>query len=726
VKINQARMELPPPPSNNEDEDEANSPSAEQAAPPVQPQKLTPRDQMLETRIRDNANDAEAWEELVSRLHLVSIDRGRFVADRIVDKYPMSGWAWVKYAEMEEAAGHEERVKDILARALYSCFSVELWSFYLAWLSRTTRGDKARSTMLDAFEEAIKPKNVGCAMDASLVWRSYLDFLLSEPDETQFEKAQKTNLLRKAYQRATEVPIRGIDAVWREYTLFEQKQASAASSTTSTSTSKKILDEHSPKYTHASEVLKERETYWRAVLPPVGSRPTHALPRTYTRTAQEQAKLQAWLGVVTYERTNPEHLGMVDFKLRVRLAFRHALQELYFYPEVWYAFAEFERSVSDPEACLTILRASLQALPDSTLLGFALADALEVDAKLDEAKAVHESLVRRIRNSSVAYCQLIRFVRRTEGVASARAMFKRARESESGDAMVYCTAAQIELFANKSAQTCRNVFELGLRRFPNDVVLYNAYLDAVETMNDDSAARDVYERAVDALGASSDDALHVWERYRTFTRDRMRDGGDLQALSLIEQRMADLFKSRVELTGLLGVTHRYAASWSAVASSSGTDAGFFERFAGALHHGGGGGTSNGSSRASTRGGSHARDSGSTASSTNTQHLTTEGDLEGVPLFLRKLVAMLPRKSAIASMDVDFVLRSLSKATLPPPPVVRAVDPYASSSGDLLLGGNEYSLEGSRKKVRLDEELGAQGAPVDAFKQRHQVGLKDKA
>ena len=69
---------------------------------------------------------------------------------------------------------------------------------------------------------------------------------------------------------------------------------------------------------------------------------------------------------------------------------------------------------------------------------------------------------------------------------------------------MYCTAAQLELFANKSPDTCRNVFELGLRRFPSDFFLFSAYLDAVESLNDDTAVRDVYERAVQALGDSDE------------------------------------------------------------------------------------------------------------------------------------------------------------------------------------------------------------------------------
>ena len=77
---------------------------------------------------------------------------------------------------------------------------------------------------------------------------------------------------------------------------------------------------------------------------------------------------------------------------------------------------------------LTLLSASasLQAIPDSGLLSFALADRLEMDGKTDEARHVLEALIEKTR-SNLAYCQRLRFARRAEGVSAARAVFKRAR-----------------------------------------------------------------------------------------------------------------------------------------------------------------------------------------------------------------------------------------------------------------------------------------------------------
>jgi len=178
----------------------------------------------------------------------------------------------------------------------------------------------------------------------------------------------------------------------------------------------------------------------------------------------------------------------------------------------------------------------------------------------------------------------------------------------------------------------------------------------------------------------------------------------LQALAAIEQRMAETFKSKPELSGLLGVVHRYS-SFGVVPNSSAADYGFFERFK-SLASGSTGG--NHLSAMPSRG---AAPLPSTASSRGARaNEAGSEDMEGVPPFLRKLVALLPRKSAIANMDVDFVIRSLVKGTLPPPPVVRTFEP---------------SLEDASTRKRKHEEatLGAQGAPVDAFKQRQSANSK---
>jgi len=645
-------------------------------------EELSPRDQALEARIAANPLDAEAWEELISRVHLVSTERARIVMDRAVARYPLSGWIWVRYAQLEETLRDDERVKQIIQRSLYSCFSVDVWAYYLQWLSHSSLGsDKGRAVMLDAFEEAIKHQNIGFAIDSYSIWRSYLDFLKAEPEDSLFDKNQKVTRLRKVYQRCIQLPIRNVDVVWREYSQFEQLQSGA---------NKKALEDEQPKFAHANEVLKERDAYWRQVLP-VAAKHAHVLPRPYSKSPAELQRVQAWSALLAYERTNPEHVNVVDFKLRVRLAYRHALQELYFYPEIWFGFSEFEVSVSDAEASATILRAGLKAMSDSMLLALSLADVLEADGKRDEARDTYEAVVTSSR-SNVAFCQLMRFTRRADGVAAARAVFKRARESEACDASVYCVAALLEWRANKAAQTARNVFELGLRRFPGDALLLNAYLDFTESLNDDAAARDVYERAVEALG-TSDEALRVWERYRAFTRDCCEGGGDVLALAAVERRMAERFQSRPELTGLTSVVHRYTV-FGTLPNASAVDAGFLER-----NH-----IAAAAAPAPMVATARAPRAASSAAAAAKAQADVPDDLETVPTFLRKLVMLLPRKSAIGNMDVDFVLRSLVKGALPPPPVSRPVEAVEDQS---------------RKRSREETVLGAQGAPSDAFKARQQ-------
>jgi len=180
--------------------------------------------------------------------------------------------------------------------------------------------------------------------------------------------------------------------------------------------------------------------------------------------------------------------------------------------------------------------------------------------------------------------------------------------------------------------------------------------------------------------------------------------------------MADAFKSKSELTGLVGVLHRYS-NFGVLPTMSSADLGFFDRYASDVSASLSSFSSSSSSSMagsrqfqtssmSIRGPSAQRSSASHAESA-----ATADELEEVPPFLRKLVALIPRKSAIANMDVDFVIRSLTKGSLPPPPVVRSFEP---------------TEDATRKRKHEDVVLGSQGAPTDAFKQRQQATQSKKS
>jgi hypothetical protein len=196
-------------------------------------------------------------------------------------------------------------------------------------------------------------------------------------------------------------------------------------------------------------------------------------------------------------------------------------------------------------------------VPDSMLLALAACDAFEQQGRVARARELYARLERRAP-CPIVFVQAQQFERRCAGVAAARAVFRRARGSSQGCApSVFAAAALLELRCNKDAAVARNVFELGLKRFPRDPGLVANYLDLLEALNEEADLVTLFERAVAQLDAR--DALPVWERYREFCARFAAGGGGLAKLRDVEKRMAAAFPDRKDcLTGLAGLVHRYA------------------------------------------------------------------------------------------------------------------------------------------------------------------------
>ncbi len=63
------------------------------------------------------------------------------------------------------------------------------------------------------------------------------------------------------------------------------------------------------------------------------------------------------------------------------------------------------------------------------------------------------------------YIQYMKFCRRTEGTAAARAAFKKAREDPRTTHHAYAAAALMEYYCTKDKKVAANVFELGFKKF---------------------------------------------------------------------------------------------------------------------------------------------------------------------------------------------------------------------------------------------------------------------
>lgn len=212
-----------------------------------------------------------------------------------------------------------------------------------------------------------------------------------------------------------------------------------------------------------------------------------ALPPSPGIVPAEQARVAAWYGVLEYEKGNPLRLDDSAHQARVRFVYRDCLDKMRHYPDLWFERAFYEmRRCNDAAAAEKTLRAAVDALPKSQLLGFALADHLEEGGDAAGAKAEYERMITDCP-ASLVYIQYQRFARRTAGIKEARAVFKRARASPQCTHHVYTDNALLEFHSNKETKIARNVFELGLKRYVNEPEYVLHYIDFLSVLNDDNS-----------------------------------------------------------------------------------------------------------------------------------------------------------------------------------------------------------------------------------------------
>lgn len=349
-------------------------------------------------------------------------------------------------------------------------------------------------------------------------------------------------------------------------------------------------------------------------------------------SAADQAQLQVWKDMLKYEESDPMELGeQASVRTRVLLAYKKALTQLRFYPEIWYMAAAYARSQDKPDDANTFLKAGMEANPTSLLLHYAYAeseeskghneechkvyngllerlqaeiestntamqieikDALEEKARIEaQEKAARnqnmmkdnddedevseevrnqekESIRRAITDSKTeqlnelkrlaasVWIMQMRFARRAEGIQQARGVFSRARKWPHITWHVFEASAMLEMHWNKETKIATNVFEVGLKRFSDEVGFVKRYLDFLIMINDDgsefkrqtlrlslvtdrllfSDARAVFERSVAKLPA--DKAKPLWKRWSEY----LYQYGDLASIQKIDARLGETYQ----------------------------------------------------------------------------------------------------------------------------------------------------------------------------------------
>ena len=87
----------------------------------------------------------------------------------------------------------------------------------------------------------------------------------------------------------------------------------------------------------------------------------------------------------------------------------------------------------------------------------------------------------------------MRFLRRAEGIRSARLVFKRARDDPRISYHVFIAAAFMEYFCTKDKTIAYKIFQLGSAKFGNVIEYNQAFLELASHMNEDETIRSLYE-----------------------------------------------------------------------------------------------------------------------------------------------------------------------------------------------------------------------------------------
>ena len=184
------------------------------------------------------------------------------------------------------------------------------------------------------------------------------------------------------------------------------------------------------------------------------------------------------------------------------------------------------------------------------LIHFAYADFEEQRLNFDKARAIYNRLLdvnqADLKDPTLAYIQAMRFERRVDGIKAARAIFKRAREDTRTSHQIYVAAALMEYYCSKDNNIAFNIFNLGLKKYGQNVDYILAYIDYMTHLNEDHNTRVLFERVL-----SPDNSIPkqfqptIWREFLKFESQV----GDLQSIKKVEKRRLTLYSDLNELEG---------------------------------------------------------------------------------------------------------------------------------------------------------------------------------
>ncbi|XP_063696707.1 protein suppressor of forked [Culicoides brevitarsis] len=490
--------------------------------------------------------DIESWSVLIREGQSRHVNDVRSLYESLVAVFPTTARYWKIYIEQEMKARNFERVEKLFQRCLVKILNIDLWKLYLTYVKETKAGlSTHKEKLAQAYDFALE--KIGMDLHSFSIWSDYIQFLKSVEAVGSYAENQKITAVRKVYQKAVITPIIGIEHLWKEYITFE--------SNINPIISEKMSLERSRDYMNARRVAKELEIVTKGL-----NRNLPAVPPTLSKEEAKQVDL--WKKYIAFEKSNP--LRSEDTALvtrRVMFATEQCLLVLTHHPAVWHQAAQYldqsakllvekgdvnaARIFSD-EAANILERAISGVLSRNSLLYFAYADFEEGRMKYEKVHQMYQKFLEISDiDPTLAYVQYMKFARRAEGIKSARAVFKKAREDTRSRYHVFVAAALMEYYCSKDKDIAFRIFELGLKRFGGNPDYVMCYIDYLSHLNEDNNTRVLFERVLSSGGLTPQLSVEVWNRFLEFESNI----GDLSSIVKVERRRSAVLEKLKEYEG---------------------------------------------------------------------------------------------------------------------------------------------------------------------------------
>ncbi|CAF0946428.1 unnamed protein product [Rotaria sordida] len=513
---------------------------------------LTRNEKIQQARriLNENKHSLDAWAILIQDAQDKKIAESREFYESLVTQFPTCGKFWKIYVESEIKGRNYEKVEKLFQRCLIKVLNIDLWKCYLNYV-RDTKGilPSFREKMAQAYDFALE--KIGMDVYAYTIWNDYVTFLKSVEAVGSYAENQKIAAVRKVYHKGIMIPMISVELLWKDYCSYEMSINPALG--------KNMIESRSRDFLNVKRVTKELETLTRAI-----DRNNPCMPPTSPQSTDEIKQLAAWRKFISWERSNP--LKTEDILLvtrRVILTYEQCLLCLGYHADLWYEACAYleqtSRTYSErgdahltkrflDEASTLYERAIQTYMRSNMLIHFAYADFEEYRLNIDKARAIYNRLLdineANLKDPTLAYIQAMRFERRTDGIKSARSIFKRAREDLRINHQIYVAAALMEYYCTKDNNIAFNIFNLGLKKYGQNVDYILAYIDYMTHLNEDHNARVLFERVL-----SSDNLilkqsqLPIWNEFLKFESQV----GDLQSIKKVEKRRLNIYLDLNEL-----------------------------------------------------------------------------------------------------------------------------------------------------------------------------------